>query len=97
MNINSNNKYTVNESEELSIISPIDKVEFEYRDGYLSGGVRKNEGTVCWITLENGFSVNYFSQAGFGCSKKEAERECLNKLKLINKYLEREMERMYVK
>lgn len=50
----------------LSNLPPIKSIKFENNEGYLSGGRRRNQGIRCWITLENGYEVYYFSEAGFG-------------------------------
>lgn len=73
---------------ELSNLPPIKDIQFEYNDGYLYGGVRRNRGSSCQIELENGYDVAYFSEAGFGQSEKDAEMKCLLQLSEINKYLE---------
>ena len=73
---------------DLSNLSPIKSIKFENHEGYLSGGRRRNSGSRCWITLENGYEVYYFSEAGFGQSRKHAEMECLIQLRKIDEYLE---------
>lgn len=73
---------------DLSNLPPIKSVEFENSEGYLYGGRRRNRGSRCWIELENGYQVSYFSEAGFVESKKHAEMECLIQLSEIDKYLE---------
>lgn len=73
---------------DLSNISKIVKIEFECNDGYLYGGRRRNQGTYCTMTLENGYEVSYFSEAGFGQSRGSSEMKCLQQLSKIDKYLE---------
>ena len=73
---------------DLSNLPPIKSIEFENSEGYLYGGRRRNRGSRCWIELENGYEVSYFSEAGFGQSREHAEMECLLQLSKIDKYLE---------
>lgn len=73
---------------ELSNLPPIKSIEFEDNEGYLYGGRRRNQGSRCCIELDNGYEVCYFSEAGFGQSRKDAEMECLLQLSKIDKYLE---------
>ena len=80
--------HIINMVGELSNLPPIKSIEFEYNEGYLYGGRRRNQGSRCWIELENDYQVSYFSEAGFGQSRKHAEMECLIQLSKIDKYLE---------
>lgn len=73
---------------ELTNLPPIKSIKFEYNKGHLHGGIRWNQGSRCWIELENGYEVSYFSEAGFGQSREHAEMECLLQLSKIDKYLE---------
>lgn len=73
---------------DLSNLPPIKSIKFEGSEGYLYGGRRRNQGSRCWIELENGYEVSYFSEARFGQSRKHAEMECLLQLRKIDEYLE---------
>ena len=73
---------------DLDNISKITKIDFKYNEGYLYGGRRRNKGTHCTMTLDNGYEVSYFSEAGFGQSKEDSEIKCLQQLGKIDDYLE---------
>lgn len=81
-------EHVINMAGTLSNLSAIKSISFEDNKGYLHGGRRRNEGSRCWIELENGYEVSYFSEAGFGQAREHAEMECLLWLSKIDKYLE---------
>lgn len=88
INFTNNPSHVKNMAGDLSNLPPIKSIEFENSEGYLYGGRRRNKGSRCWITLGNDYQVYYFSEVGFGESRKHAEMECLIQLSKIDRYLE---------